>query len=281
MSRENVRRWTAECGGAYGTRSVDVGQLLRFTESTRQKTVVNYILTLALHRSIKSFMIEPKGSLRTIATNQNYKIMKEDFNLLKVGTEVMTDRGVKTTIAEVYIYRPTNVYFDDAWDYVTEKHPDWNFDEGDPFDFDDRFVEMVSDPWLFSNDIYGDYIVLDLSKMSPDEIKWDEDYVCIDVSSNPTYARQLHDRLVPLCELELQRDITELTREELEDLYSQVSPGSIYYDDFYNDKYVDCHQVSDYTEGFEQSQFEEYGEDEYENHLTPAEFADYVGYAYA
>lgn len=204
--------------------------------------------------------------------------MKEDFNLLKAGTEVITKRGVKTTIAEAYIYRPVDIYLDDAWDYVTGKHPDWNFEEGTPMDYDDRYVMSVSDSWFPTNSIYGDYVVLSLSEMSPDEINWDEDFVCIDVSNNPAYERELRDKIVPLYELEIERDITDLTEEELKDLYLSVSPGSMYYSDYYNDKFVDCKRVMDYIEGFESYLREEYGEAECDNHLVPEEFADYISY---
>lgn len=202
--------------------------------------------------------------------------MKEDFSLLKVGTEVITADGYTTEIAEGYIYRPATSYFEDAWEYILSKNPAGDYTEGSAIDFDDRFVEIVSDPWLFTNNVYGDYIVLDLSKMSEDQIKWDEDYICVDVSCKPSYDRQLTDKLYPLSEVEQPRDIYDLDKDELEELYRSVEVGSVYLSDFNNHLYVDREQVMDYTEGFEQNQLEEYGEEEYEKHLTPEEFAYYI-----
>ncbi len=202
--------------------------------------------------------------------------MKEDFKLLKVGTEVCTDEGIVTTINEPYIYRPTSVYFEDAWQRVQEQHPNWDFSDGDVIDYDDRFVEIVSDPWLFTNNVFGDYICLDISKMKPEDINWDEDYVSIDVNENASYERELHDSLQPLWSLELPRDIYDLDGDELEELFDSVGVGSIYYSDYNNKFHVDRKQVSDYCDGFEQAQYDAYGEDEYEKHLTPEEFADYV-----
>ena len=196
--------------------------------------------------------------------------MKEDFSLLKVGAQIVTDCGVLTTISEDYIYRPTSVYFEDAWECVQKQHPDWDFSEGEAFDYDNRFVGIVSDPWLFTNNVFGDYIVLDLSKMSPEEINWDEDYVRVDVSG------LLHDSLMALRDIELPRDIHELDEEELIELYNSVGVGSMYYSDYNNSFHVDRKQVCDYVEGFETAQHDEYGEEEYEKHLTAAEFAYYV-----
>ena len=196
--------------------------------------------------------------------------MKEDFSLLKVGTQIVTDCGVLTTISEGYIYRPTSVYFEDAWECVQKQHPDWDFSEGEAFDYDYRFVGIVSDPWLFTNNVFGDYIVLDLSKMSPEEINWDEDYIRVDVSG------LLHDSLMALRDIELPRDIYELDEEELIELYNSVGVGSMYYSDYNNSFHVDRKQVCDYVEGFETAQHDEYGEEECEKHLTAAEFAYYV-----
>ena len=202
--------------------------------------------------------------------------MKEDFSLLKVGTQIVTDCGVLTEISEGYIYRPTSIYFKDAWECVQKQHPDWDFSDGDAIDYDNRFVEIVSDPWLFTNNVFGDYIVLDLSKMTPEEINWDEDYIRVDVSENASYERELHDSLMALRDIELPRDIYELNEDELIELYNSVGVGSMYYSDYNNSFHVDRKQVSDYVEGFETAQYDEYGEDEYEKHLTAEEFADYV-----
>ena len=202
--------------------------------------------------------------------------MKEDFSLLKVGTGLVTDCGVLTTISEGYIYRPTSVYFEDAWECVQKQHPDWDFSDGDVIDYDNRFVKFISDPWLFTNNVFGDYIVLDLSKMSPEEINWDEDYIRVDVSENASYERKLHDSLMALRDIELPRDIYDLSEDELIELYNSVRVGSMYYSDYNNSFHVDRKQVSDYVEGFEAVQYDEYGENEYEKHLTAEEFAYYV-----
>ena len=202
--------------------------------------------------------------------------MKEDFSLLKVGTGLVTDCGVLTTISEGYIYRPTSVYFEDAWECVQKQHPDWDFSDGDAIDYDNRFVNIVSDPWLFTNNVFGDYIVLDLSKMSPEEINWDEDYIRVDVSENASYERELHDSLMALRDIELPRDICDLSEDELIELYNSVRVGSMYYSDYNNSFHVDRKQVSDYVEGFEAVQYDEYGENECEKHLTAEEFAYYV-----
>ena len=204
--------------------------------------------------------------------------MTEEFDLLKVGTEVITEDGYTAKIAEGYIYRPTASYLEDAWEYVLAKNPAGDYSQGDVIDFDDRFVEVVSDPWLFTNNVFGDYIVLDLSKMSEDQIKWDEDYICVDVSEKASYERELHDKLYPLSDIELPRDIHELDKDELEDLYNNITAGSLYVSDYENQYYVDSYEVCNQYERFEDYQADKYGEDKYEEYMNAKEFAYFIQY---
>ena len=75
-------------------------------------------------------------------------------------------------------------------------------------------------------------------------------------------------------ELDLLREekelhVWDLDEEQLKKLRSEISINSIYYSDFNNSFEIDCHEVSNYADGY----LEHLKESEYED--TPQEFADY------
>ena len=75
-------------------------------------------------------------------------------------------------------------------------------------------------------------------------------------------------------ELDLLREekeihIWDLDEEQLKKLRSEISINSIFYSDFNNSFEIDCHEVSNYADGY----LEHLKESEYED--TPQEFAEY------
>ena len=80
-----------------------------------------------------------------------------------------------------------------------------------------------------------------------------------------------------LSEVEPDRKITDLTREELIKLYGQVCRCSIYYKDYKNTLGVFENVVLDCFEGFWEHLIGEYGEKQAEKEDTAEAFADYVG----
>ena len=75
-------------------------------------------------------------------------------------------------------------------------------------------------------------------------------------------------------ECEIERDISELSFDELCELRKEISLGSIYLSDYQNSFGIDVHKLSGYAEGYEESLYEEYGE-EWAEHDTPELFAEY------
>lgn len=76
--------------------------------------------------------------------------------------------------------------------------------------------------------------------------------------------------------VEPDRKITDLTREEIVKLYSQVCRYSYYYSDYKNTLGVFQNVVSEYFEGFWRHLVGEYGEEQAEKEDTAEAFADYV-----
>lgn len=73
---------------------------------------------------------------------------------------------------------------------------------------------------------------------------------------------------------EFERNISDLSFDELCELRKEISLGSMYLTDYENSFGIDVDTLSSYSEGYEESLYEEYGED-WENHDTPEEFANY------
>lgn len=73
---------------------------------------------------------------------------------------------------------------------------------------------------------------------------------------------------------EEEREISELSFDELCKLRKEISLGSIYLSDYQNSFGVYAETLSSYAEGYEESLYEEYGED-WESHDTPEEFANF------
>lgn len=171
---------------------------------------------------------------------------KEDVKSLKEGTKVVV-YGITTTIKDSIMrkgYRSTE----------SENEEDATICRG-------------------MNDYGIPYIILALDRLNPDEILWDSDCVEVDINPFPSFCK--NDRYVELEDVLLPRKITELTEEELVDLYKHVVLGSLYLSDYNNDYGVPREEVCDEMENFEQSMYEEWGES-YEEHLTAEEFAEYV-----
>lgn len=82
-------------------------------------------------------------------------------------------------------------------------------------------------------------------------------------------------------EVEKDRDIFDLTREELMELWRQVCKGSLYYSDYRNSLGVFENNAMEYWEGFYMSLVDEYGEEKAEEMDTAEGFADFVEYELA
>ena len=73
---------------------------------------------------------------------------------------------------------------------------------------------------------------------------------------------------------EFERNISDLSFDELCELRKEIYLGSMYLTDYENSFGIDVDTLYSYSEGYEESLYEEYGED-WENHDTPEEFANY------
>ena len=174
--------------------------------------------------------------------------MKKDFELLKNATEVIHN-GIRTKIESYRIYRP-------SWAY-----------EGT----DEEANATLRD---FYDSLGTHFYVLEVNQMTPDMIDWEYDYVRIDTNDISSYLRDLNE-IVSLTDIDVPRSIYDLSRDELISLRKQICIGSDYYSDFNNDMFVPRDEVLDASEGFLNFQYEEYGEEECDEHLTAEEFADY------
>ena len=174
-----------------------------------------------------------------------FKIMKNDFCLLKKGTEIVLDNGIKTTIA-------SNELLKEDFSYM------WSKD-------DERVISTITDE-------YGDhYAVLDLEKLTPEDIDWSNDSIF--VPKEDCKVNRYQD--VYLSDVELPREIGELDREILKEMRDSVCIGSIYTSDFNNEFFVDRNVVMATTEDFYEEQKQKYG-DKVDEHLSGEEFADFV-----
>lgn len=174
--------------------------------------------------------------------------MTKDFELLKKDTEVIYN-GIVTEIESYRIFRPSWVY------------------EGT----DEEAKATLRD---FYDSTGTHFYELDVSMMSPDMIDWEHDNVRIDTSDIPLYLRDLNE-IVPLTDVDLPRSIYDLSREELISLRNHICIGSDYFSDYNNDYFIPRDELLSESESFLNSQLEEYGERDYEEHLTADEFADY------
>lgn len=171
--------------------------------------------------------------------------MKNDFCLLKKGTEIVLDNGIKTTIA-------SNELLKEDFSYK------WSKD-------DERVISTITDE-------YGDhYVILDLEKLTPEDIDWTNDSIF--VPKEDCKVNRYQD--VYLSDVELPRKIGELDRESLKEMRDSVCIGSIYTSDFNNEFFVDRNVVMATTEDFYEKQKQKYG-DTVDEHLSGEEFADFV-----
>ena len=171
--------------------------------------------------------------------------MKNDFCLLKKGTEIVLDNGIKTTIA-------SNELLKEDFSYK------WSKD-------DERVISTITDE-------YGDhYAILDLEKLTPEDIDWTNDSIF--VPKEDCKVNRYQD--VYLSDVELPREIGELDRESLKEMRDSVGIGSIYTSDFNNEFFVDRNVVMATTEDFYEKQKQKYG-DKVDEHLSGEEFANFV-----
>lgn len=171
--------------------------------------------------------------------------MKNVFCLLKKGTEIVLDNGIKTTIA-------SNELLKEDFSYK------WSKD-------DERVISTITDE-------YGDhYAILDLEKLTPEDIDWTNDSIF--VPKEDCKVNRYQD--VYLSDVELPREIGELDRESLKEMRDSVCIGSIYTSDFNNDFFVDRNVVMATTEDFYEKQKQKYG-DKVDEHLSGEEFANFV-----
>lgn len=171
--------------------------------------------------------------------------MVNDFCLLKKGTEIVLDNGIKTTIASNELLKEDFTYM-------------WSKD-------DERVISTITDE-------YGDhYAILDLEKLMPEDVDWTNDSIF--VPKEDCKVNKYQD--VYLSDVELPREIGELDRESLKEMRDSVCIGSIYTSDFNNDFFVDRNVVMATTEDFYEKQKQKYG-DKVDEHLSGEEFADFV-----
>ncbi len=171
--------------------------------------------------------------------------MINDFCLLKKGTEIVLDNGIKTTIASNELLKEDFTYM-------------WSKD-------DERVISTITDE-------YGDhYAILDLEKLMPEDVDWTNDSIF--VPKEDCKVNKYQD--VYLSDVELPREIGELDRESLKEMRDSVCIGSIYTSDFNNDFFVDRNVVMATTEDFYEKQKQKYG-DKVDEHLSGEEFADFV-----
>ncbi len=171
--------------------------------------------------------------------------MKNDFCLLKKGTEIVLDNGIKTTIA-------SNELLKEDFSYK------WSKD-------DERVISTITDE-------YGDhYAILDLEKLTSEDIDWTNDSIF--VPKEDCKVNRYQD--VYLSDVELPREIGELDRESLKEMRDSVCIGSIYTSDFNNEFFVDRNDVMATTEDFYEKQKQKYG-DKVDEHLSGEEFANFV-----
>ena len=169
--------------------------------------------------------------------------MKKDFELLKKDTEVIYN-GIRTEIEPCRILRPSWVY------------------EGT----DEEANATLRD---FYDPMGTHFYELDVNQMTPDMIDWDYDYMRIDTSDIQSYLQDLNE-IVSLSDIDVARDISELTDEQLKKLRGEICVGSIYSSDYNNSFFLDRSELSGYCESYEEWLEEKGIED------SPEEFSYYM-----
>ena len=169
--------------------------------------------------------------------------MKNDFELLKKDTEVIYN-GIRTEIEPCRILRPSWVY------------------EGT----DEEANATLCD---FYDPMGTHFYELDVNQMTPDMIDWDYDYMRIDTSDIQSYLQDLNE-IVSLSDIDVARDISELTDEQLKKLRGEICVGSIYSSDYNNSFFLDRSELIGYCESYEEWLEEKGIED------SPEEFSYYM-----
>nr|DAG40086.1 MAG TPA: hypothetical protein [Caudoviricetes sp.] len=189
--------------------------------------------------------------------------MKKDFELLTTyGTEFIVG-GIRTTIDCDFLVRPFENYMSDIWDYLEKKFPGEDFEDY-PWDIDPRFER-------FEYDEFGTkYIVLNMGAMQEDEVDWEYDCVFVRTDVFPSYERWKMDSIRTLSEIDVSKDVQELSEEQLKKLRKEIRIGSCYLSDYNNSMSVDRNILSNYCENYEEWLEEENIED------SPEEFAYYI-----
>ena len=204
-----------------------------------------------------------KGELaRSLSTNQNYRIMIHDFELLKSSPSVIAN-GITTKVDGTCILKLYDNYMDDVYDYLKSKGIEVR-DEGEAWDYDPRFNFFISDGWG------TEYVALNLDLMTENEVDWDYDYVFVDTKPFPTFKQTTHDRIWSLDSIDIANDIEDLTEEDCKKLRSEVCIGSCYLADYNNSFFLDRKELSDYCDAYDIYIEEEGLED------TPENFAYYL-----
>lgn len=90
--------------------------------------------------------------------------------------------------------------------------------------------------------------------------------------TGPKYVT--YDDQFALGDLQPIRKISDCEENDLRYLFKQVTWGSMYYDDYRNELYVDSHELMDLCEGYSDQVAEEYPNDWYD-HLVEDDFVEY------
>lgn len=189
--------------------------------------------------------------------------MKKDFKLLTTcGTEFIVG-GIRTTIDCNFLVRPFDNYTDDIWDYLKKKFPDTRFDDY-PWDVDHRFER-------FEYDEFGTkYVVLNMGSMQENEIDWEYDCVFVNTAGFPSYERWKIDSIRTLSEIDVPKDVHELSEYQLRKLREEICIGSCFLSDYNNSMCIDRNVLSDYCDDYIEYLEEEQRDD------TPEVFAYYI-----
>lgn len=189
--------------------------------------------------------------------------MKKDFELLTTyGAEFIVG-GIRTTIDCDFLVRPFENYMSDIWGYLEKKFLGEKFEDY-PWDIDPRFER-------FEYDEFGTkYIVLNMGAMQEDEVDWEYDCVFVNMDEFPSYERWKMDSIRTLSEIDVPKDVQELSEEQLKKLRKEICIGSCYLSDYNNSMSVDRNILSNYCEAYEEWLEEEGIED------SPEEFSYYI-----
>ena len=151
----------------------------------------------------------------------------------------------------------------DIWDYLGKKFPREDFEDY-PWDIDPRFER-------FEYDEFGTkYVVLNMGSMQENEVDWEYDCVFVNTDEFPSYERWKMDSIRTLSEIDVPKDVQELSEEQLKKLRKEIRIGSCYLSDYNNSMSVDRNILSNYCEAYEEWLEEEGIED------SPEEFSYYI-----